>query len=233
VYKSECNFRVHTQEEEKEGMLLALVLLLVGVALSLAGLKFIRLLLPVVGLVTGTIAGFEGFQGVFGTGAVSTTIAIFVAIAVGLLLMLLSFFFFEIAVFLYTAIISASVAGYLGIALGVGNNGFIMFMLAVSGFILGAVLASSKAFSANLLMVLTSFGGIAFILAGVFLLVGNVTVDQLSQTGVIKTVLKVIDQSIIWFFVWLGGSLLALQVQKSTEQLEVLGSVYEYDFNKK
>lgn len=214
-------------------MLLALVLLLVGVVLSLAGLKFIRLLLPVVGLVTGTIAGFEGFQGVFGTGAVSTTIAIFVALAVGLLLMLLSFFFFEIAVFLYTAIVSASVAGYLGIALGVGNNGFIMFMLTVSGFILGAVLASSKAFSANLLMVLTSFGGIAFVLAGIFLLVGNVTVDQLSQTGVIKTVLQVVDQSIIWFFVWLGGSLLALQVQKSTEQVEVLGSAYEYDFSKK
>lgn len=214
-------------------MLLAIILLLVGVVLSLAGLKFIRLLLPVVGLVTGAMAGFMGFQGVFGTGAVSTTIAIFVAIAVGLLLMLLSFFFFEVAVFIYTAIVSASVAGYLGIALGVGNNGFIMFMLAVSGFILGAVLASSRAFSANLLMVLTAFGGISFILAGIFLLVGNVSVDELNQTGIIKTVLNVVDQSIIWFFVWLGGSLVALQVQKSTESLDVMGDVYAYDFDKK
>ena len=213
-------------------MLLAILLLLVGVVISLAGLKFIRLLLPVVGLVAGAMAGFMGFQGVFGTGVVSTTVAIFVAIAVGLVLMLLSFFFFELAIFVYTAILSASAASYLGIALGVGNNGFIMFMLALSGFILGAVLASSATFSGNLVMVLTAFGGISFILAGVFLLVGNVSVDQLNQTGIIKSVLKEVDQSIIWFFVWLGGSLLALQVQKSTERLEVLGNAYEYDFDK-
>ncbi len=214
-------------------MLLALSLLLVGVVLSLAGLKLIRILLPIVGLVAGTMAGFMGFQAVFGTGVISTSIAIFVAIAVGLLLMLLSFFFFELAVFVYTALFFASIVGYLGIAIGVGDNGFIMFMLSLTGFIIGAIVASSQAFSASLIIALTAFGGVALVLAGVFLLVGNVTVDQLNQTGIIKTVMQVVDQSIIWFFVWFGGSLLALQVQRSMLQLEVFNGAYEYQFNQK
>lgn len=214
-------------------MFLAIVLLVLGVLLSLSGLKLVRLLLPIVGLVGGAMAGFAGFQGVFGTGAVSTTVAIFVAVAVGLLLALLSFFFFEIAVFVYTALLGASVFGYLGIALGVSGNGFIMFLLSLTGFIIGAVAASSPTFSARLIMTLTAFGGVALVLGGVFLIAGHVSVDQLNQEGIIKTVLGVIDQSIIWFFVWFGGSLVALQAQISTYRMHVLGDAFEYKFDQK
>ncbi len=214
-------------------MFLAITLLVIGVLLSLSGLKFIRLLLPLVGLVGGAMAGFTGFQAVFGTSAVSTTVAVFMAIAVGLLLALLSFFFFEIAVFVYTALLGASIFGYLGIALGVSGNGFVMFLLSLTGFILGAVVASSPEFSANLIMTLTSFGGVALILGGIFLIAGHVSVDQLNQDGIINTVLKVIDQSVIWFFVWLGGSLVTLQAQLKMHAIEVFGNRYEYDFTRK
>ena len=214
-------------------MFLAIILLIMGIILSLSGLKFIRLLLPLVGLVAGAMAGFTGFQAVFGTGVISTTVAIFMALAVGVLLMLLSFFFFELAIFIYTALLGASVFGYLGIALGVGNSGFVMFLLSLTGFIIGAVVASSPDFSANLIMVLTAFGGAALILGGVFLIAGHVSVDQLNENGIISTVLGVIDQSILWFFVWLGGSLVALQAQMQTRAIEVFGNRFEYHFENK
>lgn len=209
-------------------MILAIVLLIVGLAVSLLGLKMFRILLPLIGLVGGAMTGFIGFQSVFGKGFVSTSIAVFVAIAVGLILALLSYVFFELALWIYTALLGASAFSYLGIALGLQNNGFVLFLLGLFGFIVGAMLASSQHYSVSIVMTLTSFVGVAFILASVFLMAGSVTVDQLNETGVIKTMLQVVDQSFLWFFVWLGGSLVALQAQKLTLLREVLDDRFAY-----
>ncbi len=214
-------------------MVLSILLLLAGVVVGLAGFKFFHLLLPVIGLVSGTMAGFIGFQGVFGTGVVSTTVAIFVALAVGIVMALLSFFFFEVAVFVYTAILGASVMAYLGVALGLGENGFIMFLLGLFGFVVGAVIASHAEFSTNLILAVTSFVGVAFILASVFLLVGNVSVAQLHETGIVKTVLEVVDQSFLWLFVWISGSVVAMAIQRSMLKLDVLGNRYQFEPVKK
>lgn len=209
-------------------MLLAIILLVVGLAVSLLGLKLFRLVLPIIGLVGGAMTGFIGFQSVFGTGAVSTSIAVFVAIAVGLLLALLSYVFFEFALWVYTALLGASAFSYLGVSLGLQNNGFILFLLGLFGFILGAILASNAHFSASVVMTLTSFVGVAFILASMFLMAGNVTVDQLNEKGIVATVIGVVDQSFLWFFVWLGSSLIALQAQKRTLAIEVLHNQFAY-----
>ena len=76
-------------------VLVALALMGVGLLSSLLGFKLFKVLLPVVGLVAGAMVGFSGFQGIFGTGAVSTTVAVFVAITVGLLMAMLSFVYFN------------------------------------------------------------------------------------------------------------------------------------------
>ena len=79
-------------------LIISLLLLMVGAASALLGFQLFRVLLPLVGLVAGTVIGFTGFQGVFGSGAVSTTVAVFVAIAVGILMAVLSYLFFGVAV---------------------------------------------------------------------------------------------------------------------------------------
>ena len=208
--------------------MLAIFLITMGVIVSLLGFKLFRVLLPIIGLIAGSMVGFIGFQAVFGTGAISTTVAIIVAIVVGLLFALLSFFFFEIALLAYMALLGAGIMAYIGVALGLGDNGFIMFLLSLGGLVLGAIAATSAAFSEKLVVGLTSFAGVLMIFAGIFLVGGGVTVDQLQNEGIIKTVLAVIDDSFLWFFIWLGASLVAMQVQIKTLLLEVLDNNYEY-----
>ena len=213
--------------------LVALTLMAVGLLASTLGYKLFRVLLPLVGLVAGTMVGFIGFQGVFGKGAVSTTVAVFVALTVGLLMGILSFVYFEIAVIALMAIIGASLFTYLGVALGLQDNGFILFMLGLSGAILGLVASSSGAMGASLVMVVTSMAGVAFILAGVFLIAGDVTLNQLNDDGVVRTVVSVIDQSFLWTFVWLAGSVVASQAQMRTAVAEFMDDSYAYKPAKK
>lgn len=207
----------------------ALLLMAVGVAVSLFGYKLFRILLPIVGLVAGTVIGFTGFQGIFGTGTISTTVAVFVAVAVGLLLAVLSFAFFEIAVIVLSGLLGAALLSYLGIALGLGSDGFIVLLLSIAGFVLGFVLASTGTFGANLVVTLTAMIGVAMILAGLFLVAGHLTLDQLGSEGVVKAALRVIDQSLLWLFVWLAGSIIARQAQIRMLVVSLLGNAYEYN----
>lgn len=209
-------------------VLAAIALLVTGVIVSLLGHKLFRIFLPILGLVGGMAVGFVGFQGVFGTGAVSTTLAVFVAFVVGLILALLSFLFFEIALTVYVALMGASAFSYIGVALGLGDNGFILFLLSVAGFVLGLSIAGNARFSAQFVMVVTAFAGSALVLASVFLIVGNVSLAQLHEQGIVRSVVEVVDQSFLWLFVWLASSLIAVQVQSKLLELEVLENRYQY-----
>ena len=98
-------------------------------------------------------------------------------------------------------------------------------------------MASSYAMSTpsneSLIIAMTSLVGVALVLAGVFLVVGEVTLNELSEQGVVSSVLRVVDQSFLWLFVWLGGSLVAMQLQARTLTNEILGSQYQYNVKNK
>lgn len=209
----------------------AVALFITGLLVSLLGVKLFKVLLPLLGLVAGAVVGFVGFQAVFGTGAVSTTVAVFVAIVVGALLALTSYAFFSLAVVIYTALLGASAFAFLGVALGLENLGFLLFLLSVAGFVAGLVVASSMGFTVGLVTAVTSLSGVALILASVMLIVGDLSVDQLHQEGVIRAVIDVVDQSFLWLFAWLGGSLIAINVQRSMLQLDHLTNQYQFNEN--
>lgn len=209
-------------------LLISLGLLATGVAVGLLGYKMFKILLPLMGLVVGTEIGFVGFQAAFGSGAVSTTIAIFVAVATGMLLALLSFLFFEIAIKIYIAILGVAALTYLGVALGVGNNDIVMWLLALAGAVIGLSLTMGRAFSASFIIGITSFIGTALILSSVFLIAGKVSVEQLSQEGVLESIVRVVDQSFLWLFVWLAGSIIAIQAQKRLLILQILNNEYQF-----
>jgi hypothetical protein len=209
-------------------MIIPIILLTVGIVVGLLGFKLFRILLPIIGLVSGVTVGFIGFQGVFGKGTVSTTVAIFAAIAIGLVLALLSFVFLEIAILTYMAILGATIFSYLGVVLGLGDNGIVLFLLAVAGFIVGLSMAGKEGFSSRFIVTVTSFFGVSFILASVFLVAGDLCVEQLHETGVVKSVIDVVDKSFIWLLVWLGGSLIMTQLQYQTLKVEIIENRYEY-----
>jgi hypothetical protein len=195
----------------------------------LLGLKLFKLLLPLLGLVSGFLVGFVGVQGVFGTGSLSNVMAVMVALAVGVLLAVLSFAFFDIAIVVFTALVGASALSYLGVALGLNQDGFVVFLLALSGAIFGFMAAQRYPVGVQLVVTLTSLIGVAYVLTGFMLVAGTVNLEQLNNQGVVTTLLRVVDQSFLWFFVWVGGSLMAMQIQYRLAVIDALSNMFAYE----
>lgn len=213
--------------------LLATGLILLGGFTALLGQKLFRLLLPIVGFVAGVMVGFGGVQGIFGTNVISLTIAILMAIIVGVVMAVLSFAFYDLAVVVLVAILGASAFSYLGVAIGLEDNGFILFLLGLAGAVMGIIFASGSALSIGLVFAATAFLGVALILAGVFLFAGEVTVDQLNENGIIASVVETVDQSFLWFFVWLAGSIAAMYAQMAIAASEFMALTDSYEFSEK
>jgi hypothetical protein len=213
-------------------VLVATALIIVGVITAMAGLKLFRLLLPIIGFISGIMVGFGGVQGVFGTGAVSTTVAVIMALIVGAIMAVLSFLFFEVAVVVLSIIVGVSAFSYLAVAIGLGDNGFLLFMLSLFGGILGFIVAASGPLSRSLVIVLSSFLGVSFVLGGIMLLVGSVSLEQLND-GIVRTVLNVVDQELVWLLAWLGGGFIAVTIQNSTPDMTMITDAYEFKESKK
>ena len=209
-------------------IILAAALILLGGVTAVLGLKLFRLLLPFIGLVAGFMVGFGGVQGIFGTGAISLAIAIVMALIVGVIMAILSLVFYEIAVYILAAIVGAAALSYLGIALGLGDNGFLMFLLSLAGGVGGFLLASGGALSTSLVIAVTSVAGVSFIFAGIFLLVGEVSVDDLNENGIISSVLSVVDDAFLWFIAWFGAALIATRAQVKALMIEAFDDSFAF-----
>jgi hypothetical protein len=89
-------------------ILFAFASLAVGLLCATLGARLAKTLLPLFGFFAGIMVGFTGVQAVFGTGVLSTTMAVFVSFVVGLLLALLSYLFFDLAVSLLMGLVVAN-----------------------------------------------------------------------------------------------------------------------------
>lgn len=214
-------------------IIIATGLILLGGISALIGVKLFRLLLPILGLIAGVMVGFGGVQAVFGTGAVSTTIAVVMAIIVGVIMALLSFLFYEIAIVVLSIILGASFMTYLGVAIGLEDAGFVLFLLGFAGAVLGFMVAMSTNLSVSLVIVATSMLGVGYILAGILLIVGAISLDDLSNGGIIPAVVETVDQSFLWLFVWIAGTIVSMNVQIQTLKQEFMSDQFEYTVSKK
>ncbi len=194
-------------------VLFAFALLAVGLLCAILGARVAKTLLPLFGLFAGIVVGFTGVQAVFGTGVLSTTVAVFVSFAVGILLAVLSYVFFDLAVVVLMGLVVGNALAFLGIALGLRENGFVVLMLYIAGLVIGVKYALRNPTAEAFLIYLTSFVGVAMVLASVLLIAGDLTVAQLADNGVVKTSLESMSQSFLWFLAWFGGSLVAAHVQ--------------------
>jgi hypothetical protein len=214
-------------------VIIATGLILIGGISALVGVKLFRLLLPLIGLVAGIMVGFGGVQAVFGTGAVSTTIAVVVAVIVGAIMALLSFLFFELAIVVLSMVVGASIMTFLGVAIGLENAGFILFLLGLTGAIFGFIVSAGSGLSAAFVIFVTSMLGVGYILAGVLLLVGAISLDSLSNTGIIPAVVETVDQSFLWLFVWIAGTIVSMNIQTKALAEEFMDNQFEYIAPKK
>lgn len=155
--------------------------------------------------------------------------AIVIALSIGILMAILSFLFFDIAVTVFTIVLGAMALGYVGIALGLSEDGLIVFLMSIAGGILAGIFAVNVGISNRLVIALTSLLGVGYILVALMLLVGKVSVDDLSENGVTATILDVVDQSFLWFFVWIGGSLVSMRLQYRLMLASLMTTMFELD----
>jgi hypothetical protein len=214
-------------------IIIATGLILIGGISALLGVKVFRLLLPIIGLVAGIMVGFGGVQAVLGTGAVSTTIAVVMAVIVGVIMALLSFLFYELAIVILSMMLGASFMSYLGVAIGLENAGFILFLLGLTGAIFGFLVAVGGNLSVAFVIAATALLGVGYILAGVMLLVGDLSLDTLSNGGIIPAVVETVDQSFLWLFVWIAGAIVSMNVQTKALAQEFMDNQFEYTVSKR
>lgn len=210
-------------------LFVAICLIVIGLAVGLLGLKLFRVVLPIAGLVVGATVGYSGIQGIFGTGVTSTTIAILVAIVFGLVLAVLSYSFFDIAITVLLGLAFSSFFTLLGIALGLSANGFVVFMLSVAGFIIGLKVAfSSPLVAEGLVTFVTAFVGAGLLLGGVFLLSGGASLADMHANGVISTVVQRLYDSFWWVLVWIALAIIMRYIQLRSLFLELFPASLGY-----
>lgn len=209
-------------------LFVAAALVVAGAAIALLGERIFRVALPLIGLIAGVMVGYSGVQAVFGIGVVSLPLAIITGVLVGVLLAILSYLYFNIAVAVLAMVLTCYAMVYLGIALGLSDNGFMLFLMGFAGAVLGLAVAVSTPLSLSLVLFVTSFYGVALVMAGILLAAGNITLDQLQDHGILRAVTSTVGDQFIWWLVWIGGGLVAGQIQATAIARDLGNSSLSY-----
>jgi hypothetical protein len=180
-------------------VLVSLIAILIGLALTLSGYRFFIILLPIWGFFAGFSATGTTIRGVWGTGFFNTVFSWVIGLLVGLLFAVLAYLFYYAAI-----VILGATVGY---TLGIGFMTWIGFQLGFISVMVGLILAVIFAFGVwylkvpkLLIIILTSLAGAASLLAGVFLAFGTIPLADL-QWGAVGAVVR---QSWWWTLVYLA-----------------------------
>ena len=154
-------------------VLVSLLLILLGLAMTFAGYRFFVILLPIWGFFAGFQFGATIFTNIFGEGFLRTVLSWVVGLLVAIFAAVLAYLFYAVAVVL--------LAGFVGYQLGAGimtwiglQEGFLTFLVGLI-FALGIVaLAIFLRLPKLLIIILSAFAGDGTILAGIFIAVGRI-----------------------------------------------------------
>jgi len=170
-----------------EGILIGLLAIGAGAAWAFFGLRFFAILLPIWAFFFGLTAGIDFASSIFADGAIGTVLSWGIGLAFGIVLALISFFWY------YAAVTIA--VGALGYMLGAGfvahfiDTGILSFL---AGITLGAVFAIGAfvlAFPVVLVIVVSAASGAAAVVNGALILFGSIKVEDLSE-GVFGGLIK-------------------------------------------
>lgn len=168
-----------------------------GAALVFAGYRLARVIIPLWGFFAGFVLGAAGVSDALNNGFIGTTMGIIVGLIVGLVFALLAYFFFSLAVVLFSASLGYWLGTSLILFLGF-NKGFLS---AAVGIALGAVvgiIALFGNFPKYYLIITTSIGGAVAVLGGIMLLFNKIELDAFNYAAVSQEV------STSWFWLILA-----------------------------
>jgi len=164
-----------------EGIIVGLLAIVIGAAWATYGLKAFVILLPIWAFFAGLLGGAHWAMTFLGEGFLGTTTSWAIGLVVGVVLALLSYFWYYAAITL--------VGGIAGYALGAGIMealGFEGFLQVLVGLLAGAglaVLVFVAAVPIFLVILLTAMSGAAAVVNGVLLFLGRIQLDDL-QAGI-------------------------------------------------
>ena len=198
-------------------VLVSLLLILVGLAMTFAGYRFFVILLPIWGFFAGFQFGATLFTNLVGEGFLRTVLSWVVGLLVAIFAAVLAYLFYAVAVVL--------LAGFVGYQLGVGlmtgigvKEGFLMFLVGLI-FALGlAALAIFLRLPKLLILALSALAGAGTLLAGIFLALGRLSLDNL-RYGEVGALLR---DSWFWGLLYLAIAALGFYFQWRTTQSYVL-----------
>jgi len=193
---------------------LSLLAFALGLVFLLAGYRFFLLLLPIWGFFAGLWLGAQTISILLGEGFLASVTALIVGIVVGLILAVLSYFFYSIGVLL----LGASFGYWLGSAvmnvIGL-DPGFVATVVAIIIATIFAALTVLLDVKKHLIVVITALGGASGLLISAVLVFGRISIADL-QAGAAEALGVVIDDSIFWLILWLVLAAGGILVQEMT-----------------
>ncbi|HEY4632366.1 MAG TPA: DUF4203 domain-containing protein [Candidatus Limnocylindrales bacterium] len=159
-----------------EGIIVGLLAAAIGAAFAFYGLKLFVILLPIWGFLVGLMAGASWGAEFLGEGFLGTVTSWGIGIVLGLVLAVLSYFWYYGAVILLGASVGYTLGA--GLMAAIGLDGFLsvvvgLIVAAVVGF--GVLVLAVPAF---LVVFLSAIGGAAAVVNGVLILLGRVALED-------------------------------------------------------
>ena len=198
-----------------EQVIIGILLALIGLGVCFFGLRYWFIMLPIFGAVTGFFVGARVVQEVFGTGFLSTGVSWIVGIIVAFLFVLLSWFVWYAGAIIMAGAVGASL--FSGILHAIFDNpwGIMLFIVALVGAIIFAAIALFLNLPIYIVIVNSALGGAALAVAGVLVLLGTVTITELSTGAAVALADEVRFQGagILWYIVWIVLAILGMLFQ--------------------
>jgi hypothetical protein len=161
-----------------EGIIVGVLAAAIGAAFAFYGLKLFVILLPIWGFLVGLMAGASWGAEFLGEGFLGTVTSWGIGIVLGLVLAVLSYFWYYGAVILLGASVGYTLGA--GLMAAIGLDGFLsvvvgLIVAAVVGF--GVLVLAVPAF---LVVFLSAIGGAAAVVNGVLILLGRVALEDVN-----------------------------------------------------
>jgi len=175
-----------------------------GALFTFAGFKAFFFLLPVMGFAVGMLIGAELILNIFGDGLFRTILSLAGGVVLGLVFAVLSFFFYYGAIIILGGIVGWTLGTGLMAFFGI-DSGLLAFLVGAAAGLVFAVAVLVLNAPALIVILLSAIGGAVYVAAGAFMLLGQISVDELGKGGAVANVLNHPLAIITWVVVAVVG----------------------------
>ncbi len=192
-------------------ILAGIVLHVIGLVVTFAGLRVFLFALPIIGFVIGFFVGSIALQSLFGDGFLATVASWIPGIILGLVFAAISYFWWYAGALISAGAVGASIGAGLVHAISGASDGFIYFLLGVIGFavfFIGALLLNLPVY---IVIVNTALAGALATIAGALLLLDQVDRGELGRGATVAF----IEAGWLWVLLWVVLAAVGILAQLS------------------